>query len=95
MWIFRYLLPGVVLLLLGGFASQNLNQEMTIRFLYWEFYNVPLILIMAIAFVAGILLRYLLVFTQWVDKKRIEESKREFIETQESEVSAERKEDTL
>lgn len=95
MWILRYLIPGGVLILLGGFAFQNLDQRITVRFIYWEFYNVPLILIIATAFVAGILLRYLVVLTHWMEKKGLEKSKRKFVEAQESDISAEKSEDIL
>jgi len=95
MWIFRYLFPGIVLILLGGFAFQNLNQKVTVRLLYWEFYNVPLILIIGIAFVVGILIRYLAVFTHWMDRRKIEKVKQKLIEARESEVSVEVKEDII
>ena len=88
MWVFRYLLPGIIMILLGGFAFQNLNQKVTVRFLYREFYDLPVILIIAIAFVSGILIRYLAVFTNWVDKKRLENEKRKLFETKELGVSA-------
>ncbi|MFH1931885.1 MAG: LapA family protein [Pseudomonadota bacterium] len=75
--------------MLGGFAFQNLQQKVNIRFLYWTFNEIPLIAVISTAFVSGILIRYLAVFTDSMDKRRIEKARIKIIETQEADARPE------
>lgn len=81
MWIFRYFLPSVFGIALGIFVVQNLDSKPTLHFLFWEIYDVPLILIIAIAFVGGIVVRYYVIFLKWLEKKRVEQAAQKIIES--------------
>ncbi|HDQ46366.1 MAG TPA: LapA family protein [bacterium] len=56
MWIFRWLLIAVVMLLILGFALQNQEQTVSVNILNYSTPNLPLYLILYIAFGAGLLL---------------------------------------
>ncbi len=71
MWIFRYFLPGVFAVALGIFVAQNLGQRTSIQFLFWRFYDIPLIGIIAITLIVGIFIRYYVIFIKWLDRKRL------------------------
>jgi uncharacterized integral membrane protein len=85
MWIFRYFLPGIFAVALGIFLAQNFSQTATIRFLFWRFYDVPIVLIIAITFVIGFFIRYYVVFVKWLDRKRLERATQRILESHKAE----------
>ncbi|MBN2245472.1 MAG: DUF1049 domain-containing protein [Candidatus Aminicenantes bacterium] len=85
MWIIRYLIPGIILLAFGIFLGSNLTQKTSIQFLTWRLNEVPLILIVAVAFLAGILVRYYVIFIKWMNKKQIARMKKKILATHEKE----------
>jgi uncharacterized integral membrane protein len=71
MWIFRYFLPGVFALALGIFVAQNVDQKVTIEFLFWRFYGVHFVLPFAVAFVTGVIIPYYIIFVKWMGKQQL------------------------
>ena len=59
MWIFRLLLIAVIMILVLGFALQNLEQRTVVRFYRWESAELPLILFLFEAFVVGLIVWFL------------------------------------
>ena len=86
MWVIRYLIPGIILVAFGIFLGSNLNQKTSIQFLTWGLNEVPLILIVAVAFAAGILLRYYVIFIKWMNKKQIARMKKKILAAHEKET---------
>lgn len=85
MWIIRYFLPGIFAVALGIFVAQNLPQKTAIQFLFWKFYGIPLIGILAVTFVIGVLIRYYVIFVRWMDRKRLERATRRIVEAHKAE----------
>jgi putative membrane protein len=56
MWIFRWLLIALVMLVILGFALQNQEQMVSVNILNYTSPNLPLYLLMYIAFGFGLLL---------------------------------------
>jgi uncharacterized integral membrane protein len=95
MWIFRYFLPGIFAVALGIFVAQNLDQKTTIQFLFWKFYDVPIILIMTVAFVIGFFIRFYVIFVRLLEKKRLEQATRKIITARKAEKDLRTKKDYL
>lgn len=55
MWILRWLIGALILLLVIGFALQNTEQEVSVRFLTWQTPNLPLWVFLYAAFALGVL----------------------------------------
>jgi uncharacterized integral membrane protein len=55
MWIIRTLFIVIILILLLGFAVQNAYQRVSINILSKQYANVPMIVVLFLAFVIGIL----------------------------------------
>lgn len=85
MWVIRYLIPGIILVAFGIFLGSNLNQKTSIQFLTWELNEVPLILIVAIVFLAGLLVRYYVIFIKWMNKKQMARMKKKILAAHEKE----------
>lgn len=85
MWVFRYFLPAVFAVALGIFVAQNLGERSTVQFLFWNFYDIPLIAIIAITLVIGILIRYYAIFLRWLEKKQLEQTTKKIMEARRSE----------
>ena len=83
MWVIRYLIPGIILVAFGIFLGSNLTQKTSIQFLTWGLNEVPLILIVAISFAAGILVRYYIIFMKWMNKKQMERMKKKILASHE------------
>lgn len=83
MWIIRYLIPGIILVAFGIFLGSNLTQKTSIQFLTWRLNEVPLILIVAISFAAGILVRYYIIILKWMNKKQMERMKKKILASHE------------
>jgi len=83
MWVIRYLIPGIILVAFGIFLGSNLTQNTSIQFLTWGLNEVPLILIVAISFAAGILVRYYIIFLKWMNKKQMERMKKKILASHE------------
>ena len=79
MWVIRYLIPGIILVAFGIFLGSNLTQKTSIQFLSWGLDEVPLILIVAVSFAAGILIRYYIIFLKWMNKKQMERMKKKIL----------------
>jgi uncharacterized integral membrane protein len=95
MWIFIYFLPGIFAVALGIFVAQNLDQKTTIQFLFWKFYDVPIILIMTVAFVIGFFIRFYVIFVKLLEKKRLEQATRKIITARKAEKDLRTKKDYL
>jgi uncharacterized integral membrane protein len=65
MWIIRTLFIVVVLILLLGFAVQNAYQRVSINILNKQYANVPMILVLFVAFVVGILVWFIFTIFQY------------------------------
>jgi uncharacterized integral membrane protein len=66
MWIIRTLFIVVVLILLLGFAVQNAYQRVSINILNKQYANVPMILVLFVAFVLGILVWFVFTIFQYL-----------------------------
>jgi|YelNatPaOPRAMG01_1025707.scaffolds.fasta_scaffold00104_49 uncharacterized integral membrane protein len=55
MWILRWVFGSLVVLLIVGFALQNTDQLVSVRFLTWETPNLPLWVFLYAAFALGVL----------------------------------------
>lgn len=85
MWVIRYFIPGIILVAFGIFLGSNLNQTTSVQFFAWELSEMPLILIVAVAFVVGFLVRYYVLFTKWMNKKQMARMKKKILAAHESE----------
>jgi uncharacterized integral membrane protein len=94
MWILRYFLPIIIAVALGIFAAQNLNQRITIQFLFWRFHDVSLVLIMAVSLVVGFFVRYYAAFVKWMDKKWLERATKKMVESRKGDVELRIEKDT-
>jgi len=70
MWIIRTLFIVIILILLLGFAVQNAYQRVSINILDKQFANVPMILVLFIAFVIGILIWFIFTIFQYFRMQR-------------------------
>ena len=93
MWIFRYFLPGTFAVALGIFVAQNLDEKIAIRFLFWRFYDVPLILIIAMTVVVAVFIRYYIIFVKWLDKERLKRATQKIIRAHKAEEDLKGKKD--
>jgi len=55
MWVFRWILTALVILVVLGFALQNQEQTVSVHILNWTTPNLPLYFILYISFAAGVL----------------------------------------
>ncbi len=55
MWIFRWVISAILILLILFFAFENQSQLVSVKFLKWQTPNLPLYLFLYIAFGAGLL----------------------------------------
>jgi uncharacterized integral membrane protein len=55
MWIVRWIIIALMILVILGFALQNQNQTVTVTVLKWQSPVVPLYLLLYIAFAAGLI----------------------------------------
>jgi uncharacterized integral membrane protein len=55
MWIVRWVLGAILIALIIGFAMQNTEQKVTIFFIKWQSVEMPLWVIMYVAFICGML----------------------------------------
>ena len=55
MWIFKWILMAVVVILLIGFAMQNTTQQVSVHFIQYESIELPLWVVMYASFAAGLL----------------------------------------
>ena len=62
MWMLKWLGVALLLILLLGFSMMNLDQFVDINLLFWQFDHVPLILVVFEAFVAGMLVWFIIAF---------------------------------
>ncbi len=62
MWMLKWLGVALLLILLLGFSMLNLDQFVDINLFFWQFDNVPLILVVFEAFVAGMLVWFIIAF---------------------------------
>ena len=56
MWIVRWILTALIILLILGFALQNQEQTVSVRILNWTTPNLPLYFFLYAAFAAGVLI---------------------------------------
>ncbi len=59
MWLWKLFFMAVIMVLLLGFAIQNLDQRVEVTIYKWHFIEVPLILVMFESFVAGVVVLFL------------------------------------
>jgi uncharacterized integral membrane protein len=55
MWIVRWILGAIFIALIIGFAMQNTEQKVNVIFLKWQSIDMPLWVIMYVAFISGML----------------------------------------
>ncbi len=55
MWILRWIVGALIIILIIGFALQNTNQQVTVTFVKWQSVNLPLWVVMYVSFAVGIL----------------------------------------
>ena len=70
MWLIRWILTALVIIVILGFALQNQQQMASVQFLYWKSKVLPLYLVMYIAFCAGFLLSVLVSAFHMLRQKR-------------------------
>jgi len=59
MWLWRLFFLALIMVLLLGFAIQNLEQKVEVVLYKWHFTQVPLILVMFESFVVGVLILFI------------------------------------
>ncbi len=62
MWMLKWLGIAVLLIILLGIAMLNVGQEVDVDLLIWQFQDLPLILVIFEAFIAGMLVWFLIAF---------------------------------
>lgn len=62
MWMLKWLGVAILLILLLGFAIQNLEQQVDIVLIFWHFQDVPLIVVILEAFIIGMLVWFIIAF---------------------------------
>ena len=62
MWILKWLGIALLLIVMLGFAMMNIGQQVDINLFFWQFEEVPLILVIFEAFIAGMLVWFLIAF---------------------------------
>lgn len=62
MWMLKWLGIAALLIVLLGFAMLNVDQQVDVDFFIWQFQDVPLILVIFEAFIAGMLVWFLIAF---------------------------------
>ncbi len=62
MWMLKWLGVALLLILLLGFSMLNLDQLVDIDLFFWQFQEVPLILVIFEAFIIGMLVWFLIAF---------------------------------
>ena len=62
MWMLKWFGIALLLIVLLGFSMLNLSQNVDLNLFFWQFEQIPLILVIFEAFVAGMLLWFLLAF---------------------------------
>ncbi|NOY59417.1 MAG: LapA family protein [Calditrichaeota bacterium] len=55
MWILRWIIGALLIILIIGFALQNTDQQVTVTFIQWQSVNLPLWVVMYVSFAVGIL----------------------------------------
>ena len=78
MWILRWSLWVLALLLLILFATQNASQTVTVEFIKWRSVPIPLWIVMYLSFLAGVLVWFIGSIFKLVQlKSEVKKSKRE------------------
>jgi uncharacterized integral membrane protein len=62
MWILKWLGVALLLIVLLGFSIMNVEQQVDINLFFWQFQDVPLILVIFEAFIVGMLVWFLIAF---------------------------------
>lgn len=62
MWMLKWLGVALLMILLLGFSMLNLNQRVDVDLFFWQFQDVPLILVIFEAFIIGMLVWFLVAF---------------------------------
>lgn len=62
MWMFKWLGVAMLLILLLGFSMLNIDQLVNINLFFWQFHDLPLILVIFEAFVFGMLVWFIIAF---------------------------------
>ncbi|MFC1499895.1 lipopolysaccharide assembly LapA domain-containing protein [Candidatus Zixiibacteriota bacterium] len=62
MWILKWLGIALLLIVMLGFSIMNIGQQVDINLFFWQFEEVPLILVIFEAFIAGMLVWFLIAF---------------------------------
>jgi len=62
MWMLKWLGVALLLILLLGFSMMNLDQFVDIDLFFWQFQEVPLILVVFESFVGGMLVWFIIAF---------------------------------
>lgn len=62
MWILKWFGVALLLIVLLGFSIMNIGQQVDINLFFWQFQEVPLILVIFEAFIAGMLVWFLIAF---------------------------------
>lgn len=75
MWLWRLFFLALIMVLLLGFAIQNLEQKVEVALYKWHFTQVPLILVMFESFVVGVVI--LFIFTAVHDLQMRRELRRQ------------------
>jgi uncharacterized integral membrane protein len=75
MWLWRLFFLALIMVLLLGFAIQNLEQKVEVVLYKWHFTQVPLILVMFESFVVGVVI--LFIFTAVHDLQMRRELRRQ------------------
>ena len=85
MWILRYFFPGAFAVALGIFVAQNLDLKTEIQFLLWRVHDVPVVLITAMAFVIGFLVRFYVILVKLLERRRLEQATHRIISARKTE----------
>ena len=62
MWMVKWLGIAVLLIVLLGFAMLNVGERVSVDLFFWQLQDLPLILVIFEAFIAGMLIWFLIAF---------------------------------
>lgn len=78
MWVFRWIITAIMIILIIGFAMQNTHQQVVVQFVNYETIPLPLWIVMYLSFAVGLLLWLLVSIMQILGyKNQLRKQKKE------------------
>ena len=86
MWIFRWIIMAVLIILIIGFAMQNMHQQVVVQFVNYETIPLPLWLVMYLSFAVGLFVWLLVSIVQILTYKNLQRKQRKEIKSLKTEL---------